>query len=82
MEEREVLKITLRFWTWKLGELKVPLTDKGSCEQVSVSAKGAKFNSGATEFQNLYEVNNIIITILQMRNLGRRQEVIFPSSHS
>lgn len=37
----------------------------------SVVGKEAKLNSGATEFQNHCEVNNIIITFLQMKNLGR-----------
>lgn len=48
------------------GELKVPLS-------ASVLGKEAKFSSRTTEFQNPYEINNIGITILQMRNLGRRQ---------
>ena len=47
-------------------ELKVPLS-------ASVWGKEAKFSSRTTEFQNPYEINNIGITILQMRNLGRRQ---------
>lgn len=46
-------------------------------ERMSASRQEAQFSSGATGFQNMYHVNNIIITLLQMKNLDKRQWVIF-----